>query len=532
MASDQRFQRTVQAVAEAVQTFAAGTFDFAESIKQIWGPQPEPDAVETSDPLPVEGMQGVQTIDQLRERTPVSQNGDQPAINSHSNPPSVSMHDGELEAHEEIAPPETADMQLSSEMDALAGSTQQFTGSCYECFARWREPTRFPPCRSIRGKEACAYCIHMQIPCLMNVYNAKKEQIPAGQIQKMMERKRRAVFFRIVQNNSARKERERFAGASCETSDLVEMPLSSPNADVPQQQVGSKRAYQDIDEQRPESKRQRTQELWEILIPKRDRWLKKAMQQEQDDHGAAEDRVSSSLSVSSSSSSEEEQEVAPIKVEQNSQESSPFKISDMPRVARDMINKDVIHSEEENHRSSSLTQEQSSAASSSSDDDDYSSSKEEEQTVQHPTEVSQVERNVKANAAIQLRDTSSEPSSSSSEDESSEESDDETEEEPNNQWTRKTVLQNERKETIKEAIPIPLGEDDNETESYSASSDDESSEEGLDDEPEEPKKQSATKVEPQKTREEKAKEPIEITSDVSSSSSEDGSSGEDTDVEP
>lgn len=168
MASDQRFQRTVQAVAEAVQTFATGTFDFAESIKQIWGPQTEPDAVETSNPLPIEGMQDVQVVDQLRERTPVSQDGDQLAIHSHGHPPSVTMDDGEPHVlHEPIAPLETANMQLSSEMDAVAGSTQKSVRSCYECFARWRGERPFPPCHSIPGQEACEYCTRIQVPCDM-----------------------------------------------------------------------------------------------------------------------------------------------------------------------------------------------------------------------------------------------------------------------------------------------------------------------------------------------------------------------------
>jgi hypothetical protein len=108
MASDQKFQRTLLAVAEAVQTFPVGTFDFAESIKQIWGPQTEPDAVETPHTLPVEGMQDVQVVEQPRGRTPISQNGDQLPIDSHSHPPSVTIENAYLEPlHEAIGPLDT-----------------------------------------------------------------------------------------------------------------------------------------------------------------------------------------------------------------------------------------------------------------------------------------------------------------------------------------------------------------------------------------------------------------------------------------
>lgn len=169
MASDQRFQRTVQAVAEAVQIFATGTFDFAESIKQIWGPQTQPDGVETSNHLPVEGMQNVQVVDQLRDRTPVSQDGDQLAINSHGHPPSMTLHDGEgtLEVpHEAIVPVDTANTQLSNDMDAVAGSLQDAVRSCYECFAHSQDESSFPPCLpTLVG--SCEYCTRMQIHCKM-----------------------------------------------------------------------------------------------------------------------------------------------------------------------------------------------------------------------------------------------------------------------------------------------------------------------------------------------------------------------------
>lgn len=152
MASDQRLQRTVQAVAEAVQIFAAGTFGFAESIKQIWGPQTHPDA-ETSNHLPVKGMQ----------------DGDQLAIKSHSHPPSMTLHDGEgvLEVpHEAIVPLDTANMQLSSDMDAVARSLQDAVRSCYECFARWKDESPFPSCLpTLVGP--CEYCTRMQIHCKM-----------------------------------------------------------------------------------------------------------------------------------------------------------------------------------------------------------------------------------------------------------------------------------------------------------------------------------------------------------------------------
>lgn len=159
----------MQAVAEAVQIFAAGTFDFAESIKQIWGPQTQPDAVETSNHLPVEGMQDVQVFDQLHDRTPVSQDGDRLAINSHGHPPSMTLHDGEgtLELpHEATVPLDTANMQLSNDMDAVSGSLQDAVRSCYECFARWQDKSPFPPCLpTLVGP--CEYCTRMQIHCKM-----------------------------------------------------------------------------------------------------------------------------------------------------------------------------------------------------------------------------------------------------------------------------------------------------------------------------------------------------------------------------
>ncbi|KAJ5494583.1 hypothetical protein N7463_010670 [Penicillium fimorum] len=125
LTSDQRFQRTMVTMAEAVQIFAPGTLDFAESIKQIWGPQTEQDTVETSNPLPVDGIQDVQ-IDQLRERTPVSQDGDQLDIHSRSQTPFMTFEDAYLEPlHSAIGPLQTANLQLSNEMDTLAASTKQ-----------------------------------------------------------------------------------------------------------------------------------------------------------------------------------------------------------------------------------------------------------------------------------------------------------------------------------------------------------------------------------------------------------------------
>lgn len=169
MASDQRFQQTVQAVAEAVQIFAAGTFDFAESIKQIWGPQIQSDAVEASNHLPVEGRQDVQVADQIRDRTPLSQGGDQLATNSRSHPPSMTLHDGEgaLEVpHEAIIPLDTTNMQLSNDMDAVSRSLQDAVRSCYECFARWQDESSFPPCLpTLMGR--CDYCTRMKIHCKM-----------------------------------------------------------------------------------------------------------------------------------------------------------------------------------------------------------------------------------------------------------------------------------------------------------------------------------------------------------------------------
>lgn len=168
MASDKRFQRTVQAVAEAVQIFATGTFDFAESIKQIWEPQTQPDAMETSNHLP---MEGIQDADQLRDRTPVSQDGDQLAINSHSHPPAMTLYDGEgaLEVPlEAIVPLDMSNTQLSNDMDAVARSLDDAVRSCYECFARWQDESPFPSCLlPALVAPPCEYCTRMQIKCKM-----------------------------------------------------------------------------------------------------------------------------------------------------------------------------------------------------------------------------------------------------------------------------------------------------------------------------------------------------------------------------
>lgn len=137
------------------------------------------------------------------------------------------------------------------------------------------------------------------------MYNAKKEQIPAEEMRKMMQRKREARLYLASQNGNAPIKNERFEDLAYETSEPLGMPLSSPIVDVPQQQVGSKRAYHDIDEQQPMFKRQRLQELQRGIVRKISggKWVQR---EEQDDHAAAaENGESSSSSVSSSPSGKE-----------------------------------------------------------------------------------------------------------------------------------------------------------------------------------------------------------------------------------
>ncbi|KGO38616.1 hypothetical protein PEX2_074600 [Penicillium expansum] len=543
MASDQRFQRTVQAVAEAVQVFAAGTFDFAESIKQIWRPQAQPDALETSNLLPVEGMQDVQIVGQLRERIPVSQDGDQLAIHSHTYPPSVTLHNGEGVSeisHETTVPVETANMELSNNMDVLAGSIHRSIRSCYECFVRWRDESPFPPCHSITGQQTCNYCLRNQIPC---------DMIPAGEMGKMLQRRREADLYRAAQNGNVPIKREPFEHPFYGTSEQLEIPLSSPIGDTPQQQASSKRVYQDIDEQQPVAKRQQTQGLRQKPMPN-PCGGEKVIRQEQDGYGATGDGESSS-------SLEEEG----LQMGANRQESWPIKISDLLRVPEK-----VTHElEVEVDVSSSSTQGKSSAESSSEEEDDDYSSEEEEQAVQIP--------------AVRSRQENSESSSSSSEDESSEEDSDDEPGEPKQQLIAKEELLKELKDNSEELIQLPdnessnsssedgssdeesehepeeqqriqlapeaflqekrremmrrmkeaitnLEEDISESESSSSSSEDESSEEESDDKPEEPTKQPGTKEQP-------PKEPIHPSDDESSdSSSEDESSEEESEEEP
>ncbi|KAJ5957662.1 hypothetical protein N7501_011941 [Penicillium viridicatum] len=441
MASDQRFQQTVQAVAEAVQIFAAATFDFAESIKQIWGPQIQPDAVETSNHLPVEGMQDVQVADQLRDRTPASQDGDQLTTNSCSHPPSMTLHDGEgaLEVpHEAIIPLDTTNMQLSNDMDAVSKSLLDAVTSCYKCFAGWQDESPFPPCLStLMGR--CDYCTRMKIHC------------KTREMRKMMQRKREAALYLAAQNGDAPIKNERFERSVYETSEPLEMPLSSPIVDVPQQQVGSKRVYHGIEEQQPMFKRQWIQELQRGLGRKVCAG-KRVLRQEQDYHAAAaENGESSSSSVSLSLS---EKEASQIKMAMNTQASSPIETSGLLPVAYKVTGEDVAHLDGENYGSSSFTQTESLEDSSSEDDeDDYSSSsKKQEKAVQMPAakEVSQEEHNSKE--LIQLSDDGS--SNSSSEDESSgEESGDEPEEQLKHHLAQEAFSQEERERIIKEAIP-------------------------------------------------------------------------------
>lgn len=123
-----------------------------QRASKIWGPQTQPDAVETSDPLPVEGMQDVQTVDQLRDRTPVPQDSDHLAIHSHSYPLSEAMDDGESDVmHERIAPSESARLHLLffNAMEAAAGSVNKSFRTCYVCCTRWRDESPFPPCHYV-----------------------------------------------------------------------------------------------------------------------------------------------------------------------------------------------------------------------------------------------------------------------------------------------------------------------------------------------------------------------------------------------
>ncbi|KAJ5926415.1 hypothetical protein N7516_008188 [Penicillium verrucosum] len=437
MASDKRFQRTVQAVAEAVQIFATGTFDFAESIKQIWGPQTQPDAVETSNHLPMEGIQDVRVADQLRDRTPVSQDGDQLAINSYSHPPSMTLYDGEgaLEVPlEAIVPLDMSNTQLSNDMDAVARSLDDAVRSCYECFARWQDESPFPSCLlPALVAPPCEYCTRMQIKCKM-ASCTMGNIIPAEEMRKMMQRKREARLHLASQNGNAPMKNERFEDLAYETSEPLGMPLSSPIVDVPQQQVGSKRAYHDIDEQQPMFKRQRLQELQRGIVRKISggKWVQR---EEQDDHAAAaENGESSSSSVSSLPSG---REASQVKMATNRQESSPIETSDLLPVAYKVTGENVTRLEGENDGSSSFTQKEPVEDSSSEEDD-----------------------------------------SSSSEESSDEESEDESEEQIKHQLAPEAFSQEERERIMKEAIPT----DDIESGSSSSSSEDESSEEESEDE--------------------------------------------------
>lgn len=357
------------------------------------------------------------------------------------------------------------------------------------------------------------------------MYNAKKYQVPVSEMGKMMQRKREQDLYLAAQNGNTPIKKERFEDAVHETSEPLEMPSSSPIADVPQQQVGSKRAYHDINEQQPMFKRQRLQEVRRGLVPKVCRG-KTVLRQEQNDlRAAAENGESPSSSVSSSSSKEE---AAQIKMAMNRQESSPVETSDMLPVADKVTDEGVTHLEGENDGSSSFTQKESLEDSSSEEHEDDYSSGEEEEAVQIPAvkEALQEQDNMKVEATIQSLEENSEPSSSSSsEDESSEEEseDEESEDEPEEQLEShlapEAFPQDGRERMVKAAVSASLDQDNNESESSSSSSEDESSEEGSEDEPEEPKKQPATKVEPQKRRKESPEEPIQITSDESSSES-------------
>lgn len=402
------------------------------------------------------------------------------------------------------------------------------------------------------------------------MYNAKKYQVPVSEMGKMMQRKREQDLYLAAQNGNTPIKKERFEDAVHETSEPLEMPSSSPIADVPQQQVGSKRAYHDINEQQPMFKRQRLQEVRRGLVPKVCRG-KTVLRQEQNDlRAAAENGESPSSSVSSSSSKEE---AAQIKMAMNRQESSPVETSDMLPVADKVTDEGVTHLEGENDGSSSFTQKESLEDSSSEEHEDDYSSGEEEEAVQIPAvkEALQEQDNMKVETTIQSLEENSEPSSSSSsEDESSEEESDDEPEEPRRKLFTKeeppkepmdnskeliqlsddessnsssedesedeesedepeeqleshlapeAFPQDGRERMVKAAVSTSLDQDNNESKSSSSSSEDESSEEGSEDEPEEPKKQPATKVEPQKRRKESPEEPIQITSDESSSES-------------
>lgn len=284
------------------------------------------------------------------------------------------------------------------------------------------------------------------------MYNAKKEQIPEREMGKMMQRKREAALYLAAQNGDAPIKNERFEQSVYETSEPLEMPLSSPMVSVPQQQVGSKRVYHGIEEQQPMFKRQRIEELRGGPVQKICGG-KRVLRQEQDYHAAAAEKGGSSSSSVSLSSSEKE--ASQIKMAMNTQASSPIKTSGLLPVAYKVTGEDVTHLDGENYGSSSFTQTESLEDSSSEEDeDDYSSSSSEKQekAVQMPAakEVSQEEHNSKE--LIQLSDDGS--SNSSSEDESSgEESEDEPEEQLKHQLAQEAFSQEERERIMKEAIP-------------------------------------------------------------------------------
>lgn len=161
----------------------------------------------------------------------------------------------------------------------------------------------------------------------------------------MMQRKREQDLYIAAQNGNVPIKSERFEDAVYETSEPLDMPLSSPIMDIPQQQVGSKRAYHYINEQQPIFKRQRLQELRRVLVPEVCRG-ESGPRQEQNNHRAVAD--SREYSQSPVSSSRSKGKAAQIKMVMNRQDNSPVENSDILPIAHKVTNEDVPHLEGEN----------------------------------------------------------------------------------------------------------------------------------------------------------------------------------------
>lgn len=239
-----------------------------------------------------------------------------------------------------------------------------------------------------------------------------------------------------AQNGDAPIERQRFLNAFFEASDLLKMPLSPSGTERRQQKDRAKRTHQDIEEQQPVSKRQRTQDSGAPLGPERSKQLKKTMQQEQDGQGVVEEDMYSSSSASEEEE-EEEEEMVSNEVQSRRREKWPTQQPDRSSV--------VINSEEGSEELSSSPREQHSEESSEKDEeeeeaeeelDGYSS--EGDETVEEPALKSFLPEGHKemSEETIQEEEEGSESYSSSSEYDSSEQV---SEDEPENNLGIKTV---------------------------------------------------------------------------------------------